>query len=383
MPEEARTMQLGYCTNVHPGMTLDEIEAQLDEHAVDVRQRLDMDVLPIGLWLPASVAQDVDGDELGRRLSIRGLEVFTMNAFPYGDFHGKQVKKAVYEPDWATPERSSYTLRCASLLASLRGSGSSAGISTLPLGWASAMDSDRLDVACGNLLELVHALADLETETGCCIHVDIEPEPGCALGTINELASCFEEKLLGNGQDELVLRHLRACIDLCHAAVMFEDLEPMQARLRDLGVLVGKVQVSNAMEVDFDSMGHSQRSEAAAVLSNFDEPRWMHQVVVRHDGELKFHEDLGEALREEPAGCWRVHFHVPVHVSSLGPIGTTQERLVHDLRLLASETDDPDWEVETYAWDALPDGDRETTLSRSIADELTWTREQLGRKDDR
>ena len=71
-------MQLGYCTNVHPGMTLEEIEAQLDEHAVDVRQHLDMEVLPIGLWLPASVVHAVDVEELDRRLSNRGLQVFTM-----------------------------------------------------------------------------------------------------------------------------------------------------------------------------------------------------------------------------------------------------------------------------------------------------------------
>ena len=60
-------MQLGYCTNVHPGMTLDEIEAQLDEHALGVRGHLELEVLPIGLWLPASVVQSVDVEELGRR----------------------------------------------------------------------------------------------------------------------------------------------------------------------------------------------------------------------------------------------------------------------------------------------------------------------------
>jgi len=375
-------MQLGYCTNVHPGMTLEEIEAQLDEHAVDVRQYLDMEVLPIGLWLPASVVQAVDVEELGRRLSNRGLQAFTMNAFPYGDFHGENVKHAVYEPDWATPERSRYTLQCAKLLASLLGSGSSGGISTLPLGWAAAMDSARLDAACRNLLELVQALAELESETGCCIHVDIEPEPGCVLGTMDELATCFEEKLLGKGLDELVQRHLRACVDLCHAAVMFEDLKPIQERLRDLGLLIGKVQVSNAIEVDFEPMDRAQRLDAAAVLSTFDEPRWMHQVVIQRDGALTFHEDLGEALRKEPAGCWRVHFHVPVHVSSLGPLGTTQQRLVNDLQLLASGNDVANWEVETYAWDALPEERRASSLARSIADELTWTRRQLCREDD-
>ncbi len=375
-------MQLGYCTNVHPGMTLDELVAQLDLHAVEVRSHLDLDMLPVGLWLPARLVESVDAGDLGSRLVDRGLDVFTLNAFPYGDFHGKRVKKDVYAPDWSTPERVGYTLGCARILTSLRGSRTSAGLSTLPLGWGADMDAGRLEAACTNLLELVESLADLESETGCRIHVDLEPEPGCALGTMDDLVTCFEERLLGQGRDELVRRHLGACVDLCHAAVMFEDLEIILARLQTLGIPIGKVQVSNAIEVDFDSMDETRRREAAGVLATFDEPRWMHQVVIRRDGELKFYEDLGDALKEEQVGCWRVHFHVPVNVPTLGSIGTTRERLIQDLRLLSTKGDVENWEVETYAWDALPEDRRASTLARSIADELNWTREQLAGKVD-
>ena len=33
------------------------------------------------------------------------LYVFTINGFPYGQFHGVPVKEQVYRPDWLEPER--------------------------------------------------------------------------------------------------------------------------------------------------------------------------------------------------------------------------------------------------------------------------------------
>ena len=45
--------------------------------------------------------------------------VFTVNGFPYGDFHGTRVKEDVYTPDWTTPERVEYTKRLFDILAAL------------------------------------------------------------------------------------------------------------------------------------------------------------------------------------------------------------------------------------------------------------------------
>jgi hypothetical protein len=91
---------IAYCTNVHPAHDLPGILDQLDRHAVGVRSRLGVDTLPLGLWLPAPVARGLAEDRAARRalwteLAARGLTVSTLNAFPYGDFHGEVVKHAV------------------------------------------------------------------------------------------------------------------------------------------------------------------------------------------------------------------------------------------------------------------------------------------------
>src|SRR5688500_15484654 len=110
-----RLVHLSYCTNVHPAEDLPGIVEQLDAVALPVRERLGADLLGLGLWLAAPAAAALAGDAGARRrlraeLDARGLEVVTLNGFPYQAFHAPVVKHAVYHPDWATTERLDYTL---------------------------------------------------------------------------------------------------------------------------------------------------------------------------------------------------------------------------------------------------------------------------------
>src|SRR5690349_81565 len=98
---DGQVVHLGYCTNVHPGEDLPEIVAQLDRYAVAVRAHLGADRLGLGLWLAAPVAADLAADpvavaRLRHELDARGLEVVTLNGFPYRAFHAPVVKYDVY-----------------------------------------------------------------------------------------------------------------------------------------------------------------------------------------------------------------------------------------------------------------------------------------------
>src|SRR5262249_22614610 len=118
---DGQIIHLGYCTNVHPGEELAEIVAQLDTYAVAVRQHVETDRLRLGLWLAEPVAARLCADPAGvarlrRALDARGLEVVTLNGFPYRAFHAPVVKHAVYQPDWTTRERLDYTVNLARIL---------------------------------------------------------------------------------------------------------------------------------------------------------------------------------------------------------------------------------------------------------------------------
>ena len=123
-------LPLSYCTNVHPGRSVVEVEAGLDACTVEVHRALGRP-LAAGLWLAAPVIEELrqDSDALQRfieGIGERGLVCYTLNAFPYGDFHGERVKEQVYLPDWSAPARLQYTLACGDLLAALLPEGSSA-----------------------------------------------------------------------------------------------------------------------------------------------------------------------------------------------------------------------------------------------------------------
>src|SRR3954447_8453930 len=133
------TLPLSYCTNVHPGRSLAEVVAGLDDFTVPVRENLG-EPLAAGLWLAQPVIEELvsPGDAVERfasGIADRGLTCFTLNAFPYGDFHGPRVKENVYIPDWADPRRLEYTSRCAEVLARLMPVGCEGSISTVPLGF--------------------------------------------------------------------------------------------------------------------------------------------------------------------------------------------------------------------------------------------------------
>ncbi len=364
---------LGYCTNVHAGASLEATVENLRVHSAAVRTLVaPNEPMGIGLWLSASAAREARGriEWLGDEIAALGLEVFTMNVFPYGDFHQEVVKTAVYEPSWLTDERVAYTIDAATVLAGL-GEEGEGSLSTLPIGWGLRLDDSAVsERAWTNLMRVVAALEAIESTTGRCLHLDIEPEPGCVLGSHADAADWMKRMLPEGREGDRVRRYLRICHDICHAAVMFEDQAAIVQGYREIGVRIGKVQVSNAIR--------AVESEASvAQLGSLCEDRYQHQTVCRDpSGEVHFEADLPDMLLRRgrgqmtPRGEWRVHFHVPIGLGSFGDLETTREMIPECVELLREEVDH--WEVETYAWSVLPRELQSTSLGEGIADELKW-----------
>lgn len=381
------TLPLSYCTNVHPGRTLEEVLRGLETCTAQVRRRVET-AIAAGLWLAAPVTDELRANparvaELRDRLAGHDLSCCTLNAFPYGDFHGERVKERVYVPDWTTSERLDYTRACAGILADLLPAGVEGSISTLPLGFKHFEHPQDFEQGCiGNLLSLVRQLDELHDETGRVVRLAIEPEPLCILETTPETTAFFQ-RLYAAADDSGLLdparRHLGVCLDVCHQAVEFEDLAHSVQELNAAGVRINKVHITCALRLEHP---HDNR-EGRRALAEYVEPRYLHQTFVRRrDGSLLAHVDLSRPLCDQPppefldADEWRVHFHVPVNAESLGPLQTTRADLRAALKAVADLEYAPHLEVETYTWEVLPGGER-PSLVDGLAAELAATQRLL------
>lgn len=376
--------RLAYCTNVHAGATLAQAKEQLARHATAVRAALDVPWLDLGLWLSARAVHEVMEQESGARrfrawLDEHGLRAVTINGFPYGDFHASSVKESVYEPHWANARRLLFTTALADILVDLlHDDQREASISTLPLGWRLRFSLDgcgsSLGLAGAQLTQFARHAARLEERTGICIHIDLEPEPGCMLDTARDVTEFFDRVLRQRPGEPDLRRYIRVCHDTCHAAVMFEDQATVLQAYRDAGVLVGKVQLSSAIECPASD-------RAFRALRHFDEPMYLHQTcVLDGTGERHFFKDLGHAFDQAPDGLWRTHFHVPLHVEQIGMGGvlaTTQSDVRSCLGAIRPGDAIGTYEVETYAWNALPLEHRAASLAKGIAQELRWASARL------
>ena len=379
-------MQTGYCGNVHPGKTIEEVKQNLTNHTLEVKSKVRPDEqMNVGLWLSATAARELDDRdrilEFRDWLADRDLLPYTLNGFPYGDFHQEIVKLDVYKPTWAEPERLQYTVRLAKILDAILPPEINGTISTLPLGWPVAGDKSVVEdeqfwkLCAANLKSCALSLDQIELETGRNIFVCLEPEPGCILDTWDDVVGFFTQYLLNDEDAQLIRKHIGVCHDVCHSAVMFEEQATAITEYQKAGIKIGKVQVSSAVAVDFEASTPEQIPAKLQQLQNFAEPRYLHQTSVRVDDKTLFYEDLCNALQAhpEPRGQWRVHFHVPIFSPTLGPIGTSQAEIGKCFEAIKDSGEPmPHFEVETYAWNVLPESLKESKLADGIANEIAW-----------
>ena len=365
---------------MHAGENLDRYMVSLEQYAVDVKSMMPGEQpLAIGLWLSARTASQILIEnrlaEFRAFLESSGLSAFTMNGFPYGNFHGDTVKYQVYAPDWTRTERLDHTLNLIRILAKLMPEGSQASISTLPLGWpCREFDCKK---AADNLILIAELLRINELRTGKLIHLDIEPEPGCILSSSGDVVSFFKNYLLPGRLENDILRYIRVCHDICHASVVFEDQQAAITNYVANGIRIGKVHISSAIEAEISTENFQPVLDQ---LQTFQEDRYLHQTYIRQSDRTVAYDDLPRAIRDVDArtgGILRCHFHVPIFIEKFGHLRTTRHEILDCLQNIYKMSDCRHFEVETYAWTVLPDELKTKDLAQGIARELLWMQEKL------
>jgi hypothetical protein len=394
-----RLGHLSYSTLVHPGDDWDQMSASLAAYLPEVKRRVCPDA-PFGVSLRLSglSAERLAGSVADRRrlsefLAAQDLYVYTVNAFPQGSFKGGPVMERVYEPDWTSDERVTYTMQVADILAEIAAPGIEPTIQTVPLAFRPNVTSESyVDLFTHNVLRVAAHLVDVERRTGRRVKLAVEPEPFCYLETIEEAARYFEQRLYARpAAEELarlagiplseaygaLRRYLGVVFDIGHQSVEFDDIPASLDLLAATGVPVFKLQEAAALwvpEVTEDSVRELERFTDTIYLSQTSELR---------DGVVTRFLNLTDAIkawRESPGGRreWRTHFHVPVFLDDLGPFRTTRFAIEQALAAHRTLPQSTHLEIETYTWDVLPAHLKTGDITDYVVRELEWVLNELG-----
>ncbi len=401
---QTRYGHLTYCSNIHPGVSWEDHFRELKENLPYIRQQVAGNG-PLAIGLRCANEASLELSQPSRLQAFRqwlddnGLYIFCINGFPYGSFHGSVVKDGVHAPDWTTVERAEYTKRLFKILAALLPDGMHGGVSTPPLSyrrwWRTEEQlQEAVRAATANILDTVAFLIDLEAATGRFLHLDIEPEPDGILDNGHDFFEWYEKQLIpaavpylqekkGYTEEEsgnAIRRYVQLCYDVCHFAVSYEPPGRVIQKLRETGIRVGRLQVSSALRVDLSD----RKQEKLEALAAFNEPVYLHQVVVRKtDQSLLHYADLDQALASDTSDHaeWRVHFHVPLFLDSYGLLNPTQPDIREVLAIQKRAAFTDYLEVETYTWGVLP-APLQMPVADSIVRELTWVKQQLDTDDN-
>jgi hypothetical protein len=389
---------LTYSTLVHPADNWDQLWDSVQTYLPRVKARVSPNQ-PFGvcLRLAAPTAETLAANANERKrlkefLDDHDMYVYTANAFPYGAFKGTVVKEQVYEPDWRTEERTTYTINVADILADICKPGVSPSIQTAPLGFKpNVTGPDIVDSYTDHVLRVVAHLVQTEARTGHLVTLGLEPEPRCFLETTDETVDYFTGHLYtGKSARRLATlagipidtaigalrRHLGVVFDIGHQSVGFEDIPVSLQKLVDAGIPIVKLQEAAAMNIP------DVTKEKVEALRRFARTVYLSQTVEKKDGQLTHFLNLEDAFAAWTADSgprdWRTHFHVPIFLDDLGPLlGTTRFALEQALNMHRMTPLSRQLEIETYTWDVLPDHLKTGDIVDYVCREIEWVRGQL------
>ncbi|MEI6675000.1 MAG: metabolite traffic protein EboE [Verrucomicrobiota bacterium] len=375
---------LAYCTNIHPAETWAETQAMLQSHVISVRDLLRAQgTLPpdapfaIGLRLSAMAAKELlENDHLARFcdwLAATHTYVFTINGFPYGNFHGTRVKEQVFRPDWTDPARLAYTQDLFRILAVIARPNTSASVSTLPGSFKSfAADGAQIRT---HLIEMAGFLDDLSEKTGHDFHLGLEPEPLGHFENTVETIEFFHDLEAQAPSVEAIRRRIGVNFDACHFALEYDPPRKALELLEFFHIRISKIHLSSALAFDPNDPA------ALAAIRAFNEPTYFHQVMLRQpDGEIRRFQDLPNFFRAVDNGLLRagafqearVHFHIPLDAEPAAPLRSTRVQTLEvlDWRRTYPKTCQH-YEIETYTWGVLPAA-LQRPVAAQIAGEYQW-----------
>ena len=314
---DGTTVHLAYCTNVHAAEDLDGVLAQLPTTPSRCAARLGTgpprhrSVAGPGRRHRTLAADPAALRRCRPNSTARGLEVVTLNGFPYQGFGASASSTASTGPTGPSPARLDHTPdlrprphRAAPRRRRPRHRLHAAARLAHRLG-----RPERRRTARRALATLAGRLDALEELTGRRIRVGLEPEPGCTVETTDAIGAH---------------RRRRRRPATGSASAWTPAISPSSSRSPAAALRAPRRRRAAGRQAPalraLARRTTRPTDGARAALADFAEPRFLHQTrTAARRRQAADTDDLADALAA--AGCrrpapWRSHFHVPLHAAA-------------------------------------------------------------------
>jgi len=390
---------VGYCLNLFPSETVDDVRRSLREHVVPLRERMGLEgPLPVEPRFGLPAIEALSGDpasatRLREEMQSYSLEPFSINGFPIGRFHGPRVKEDVFRPTWLEERRVEATVRLGEIAARLLGDPATVSTSTgsfKPFGHDDAI----LERIVHNFARVALEFRRLTQQSGKRVILCLEPEPLTSAENVPETIDLFR-RLQRFGVDEIRRReggtpgsarrwlreHVALNYDTSHFSLQFEPPEEALGALAREGIPVEKMHLASALAIP----APASNERGLAFLRELDEPRYLHQVLGRDaGGGITIRDrDVPAFLardRDELSGVEeaRVHFHLPLFFSGDDAVRSTHAETARAYRYARTHGTTRQFAIETYTLGILME--KRTIELRDLMDgiarEFRWLAEQ-------
>lgn len=390
-------MHIAHAGIIKPVTSFADIQSTIQGSLAPINQAINDDS-PVGVSVRLSQSalsdEELTAESLRTLLDENGL---TLRGFSSVSIGGG-AKEQVHQPDWRTEERLSFMFPATNLAAEFATPDQEIGITTNALSYRRWVDVDmpgNWAALTLNVIRIVQHLAGIHDRTGITLHIDLEPEPGSVLRDSADVVTFFRKWLLPRGgamlsdrmslgegsASDIILRHVRVALDTAHAAVVWDDAAASLDAFAGLGIRIGRLQASSALEVNVPTDSESQKV-LSEHLTQFVSPSLLQQVVARQDDEIvRRFDDLPDAIEvvgNSGGQTWRIHTHAPLLADRFGGFSSTRQDTAEWLQEISARGIDVGMiELRSANWDVVPHDDR-GPLETMIMQEAEWVREALG-----
>lgn len=387
-PRSHPDLRLTYSMNVHSGDSFMDQWSAAKYCAVKVRESITPECGNFGLGLRLSnqaVEEALGGNllsDFSKWCHDEGFHVFTINGFPFGNFHEPPVKSRVYRPDWTGVDRVYYTRKLFDALSRLPNDRTYGSVSTVPLFYRPDYQgleetNTAIAICVKHLIEMAEYLEALSEKSERDLVLALEPEPWCCLESSGDVVDFYETHLLpaaGGQKEPLIRKRIGVCIDTCHCALAYECPAEVISKLKGKGIRIAKIQISAAP-------AFSNEPAWLSKMQDFVDPVYLHQTAAMVNGRIHRWQDLNQAISDlSLMNNWhdaRVHYHVPLHWPGSGDVATTRNVMNTSFWLTVNGSGCEHLEIETYTFNILPAPLKQESLVNSLVGEYRWVLESL------